>query len=152
MKKYLLIASIFMIFNASQLQAHCEIPCGIFDDAKRFDIIMEHARTIEKSMIKINELSNADDEDYHMITRWTVNKEKHAQEIQDIASVYFLAQRVKAPKSEEDRENYLKHLELLHQIIVAAMKTKQSTNVERVSKLREVTQKYKKHYFTKHTH
>ena len=32
--------------------AHCEIPCGIYDDQTRVQLIHEHIGTIEKAMTK----------------------------------------------------------------------------------------------------
>ena len=37
--------------------AHCEVPCGIYDDEARIKEIHEHLDTIEKAMKKIKELS-----------------------------------------------------------------------------------------------
>ena len=33
--------------------AHCEIPCGIYDDHLRIKLIAEHLTTVEKSMNRI---------------------------------------------------------------------------------------------------
>ena len=38
------------LFAASGVFAHCEIPCGIYGDDMRFEMMGEHIRTIEKSM------------------------------------------------------------------------------------------------------
>jgi nickel superoxide dismutase len=37
--------------------AHCEIPCGIYDDHARIHMILEHVTTIEKSMNQITAIS-----------------------------------------------------------------------------------------------
>lgn len=36
--------------------AHCQIPCGIYDDAARFKALAEHITTIEKSITEIGTL------------------------------------------------------------------------------------------------
>ncbi|MDY6953871.1 MAG: superoxide dismutase [Ni], partial [Thermodesulfobacteriota bacterium] len=41
------------LFVVSYASAHCEIPCGIYDDQMRIDMIAEHITTIEKSMKQI---------------------------------------------------------------------------------------------------
>ncbi len=154
-RKFLLWAALLVVFGVNQAQAHCEIPCGVYDDGARFTSLMEHVTTIEKSMKKIKELSAAAKPDYHTISRWTANKEKHANEIQHIASQYFLTQRVKAPgegSTEAAKEDYAKHTLFLHQILVAAMKTKQSLDLVHVKMLRDLTESYKAHYFKKHGH
>ncbi|MCI5043488.1 MAG: superoxide dismutase, Ni [Aquisalinus sp.] len=138
----------------SPAMAHCQIPCGIYDDKRQFDELEEHIRTIEKSMMEIDRLSAASPADYHMIARWTYNKEKHAQEIQDITHAYFLTQRVKTPASQSGSEwsDYVEHTTLLHQILVAAMKSKQTTDLQYVEKLRDLVASYEAHYFKDHNH
>lgn len=134
--------------------AHCEIPCGIYDDEARFKSMLEHATTIEKSMMEIDRLSNESPANYHMIARWTVNKEEHAQELQDIVSVYFLTQRVKTPDPDDSAAwaDYVEHTTLLHQLLVAAMKCKQTTDLANVEKVRDLVAEYKAHYFKDHGH
>ena len=141
-----------LLLVTSQAKAHCEIPCGIFDDAARFDTLEEHARTIEKAMVEINRLSASDTPDFHTIARWTATKEEHAKKVQQIVAIYFFAQRVKIPPAEADQADYIAHTTLLHRLMVAAMKTKQSTDVQRVEQLRDAVQAYKNHYFKQHGH
>ncbi len=155
MRKTILTTAAVLFLSSGSAMAHCEIPCGVFDDGARFDSIMEHATTIEKSMNEINKHSADEKPDYHTISRWTTNKEEHAKEVQHIASQYFLAQRVKVPgedASEDTKADYVRHTTLLHQIIVAAMKTKHGTDTAAVEKLRTLTEEYKAHYFKKHGH
>lgn len=157
MKFLFLLCTAVLTFSSisNKAQAHCEIPCGVFDDSARFDTILEHAFTIEKSMNSIKELNDQDKQDLHMIMRWTVNKEEHANKIQNIAAQYFLTQRVKVPgqdASEEQKQDYTKNLKLLHQIMVAAMKTKQTLDVSYVNQLRDLTEEYKTLYFKEHGH
>lgn len=155
MMKFIATFLVVLLAYLPQTSAHCEIPCGIFDDGARFEIMLEHATTIEKSMKKIQELESADKPSIHDISRWTVNKEKHAQLIQNDVAQYFLAQRVKTPKagaSEEDNRRYQESLTLLHKIIVAAMKTKQSTDTLKVNDLVTLIEKFEKLYFSPHEH
>ena len=74
--------------------AHCDIPCGVYDDTMRVKMIEEHTLTILKSMNYIS-MNQNDLEKQNQVTRWIINKEQHAQEIQDIVSEYFLTQRIK---------------------------------------------------------
>jgi nickel superoxide dismutase len=156
MKKILLpfILLSFVLVNQKSY-AHCEIPCGIYGDELRIAMLYEHFTTIEKAMNKIVELSNASEEDYMMITRWTIAKEEHAKEIQHVANQYFLTQRV-IPVEEDDAENYSKYqqqLMLLHHIIVYAMKAKQTTDVKYVGHLRTTLAQFEEVYFEgKHRH
>jgi nickel superoxide dismutase len=130
--------------------AHCQIPCGIFDDELRVLLLEEHIGTIEKSMNQIIALSNEDDEDYNQIVRWVINKEEHAVKIQDIVTDYFMAQRIKLPADGADeaaKKEYLNKLHLLHAIQVHAMKTKHGTDLGHIEALRSLTKKFRTAYF-----
>ena len=131
--------------------AHCEIPCGIYHDELRVHLIKEHIQTIEKSMKQIEEISKASPINYNQLVRWTTNKEDHANKIQEIVTQYFMTQRLKPSEGADDatREAYLKKLTLLHGMLVTAMKTKQSTDLEHVETLKKLTSKFHEAYFGK---
>jgi nickel superoxide dismutase len=147
--KYFGIAALFMIFLANKTFAHCEVPCGIFNDELRIALLYEHFTTIEKAMKQIEELSNAEEEDYMTITRWTITKEDHANKIQHEVTQYFITQRIKLPDTNEGPvyEKYVKELALLHQLIVYAMKAKQTTDQQYVEKLRTSLAAFEESYF-----
>ena len=152
MKRFALIALAlaFTLAAAISAGAHCQIPCGIYDDELRVQLIEEHITTVEKSMNQIIALGSAESTDYNQLVRWVGNKETHAQEIQDIVTAYFMAQRIKPPKNQDDEDEvnqYLHKLALLHHIQVHAMKAKQSTDLEQIETLRELVAKFRKAYF-----
>ena len=152
MRRFALIALAlaFTLAAAAPAAAHCQIPCGIYDDELRVQLIEEHITTVEKSMNQIIALGSAEKVDYNQLVRWVGNKEKHAQEIQDIVTAYFMAQRIKAPENHDDEKavnEYLHKLALLHAIQVHAMKAKQSTDLEQIETLRALVAKFRKAYF-----
>jgi nickel superoxide dismutase len=150
-KTLIAITIIGSLLAVSSAGAHCQVPCGIYDDEARVALIEEHITTIEKSMHQIVALGAEEKPNYNQVVRWVDTKEQHAQEIQDIVAAYFLAQRIKAPTetSGPERDAYHHRLELLHGIIVTAMKAKQSTDLEQVEKLRQQVAKFRKAYFGK---
>lgn len=155
--KNLLIAGLLtLIFSAVNLRsyAHCEIPCGIFEDTVRVELIKEHITTIEKSMKMIIELSNEESPDYNQIVRWVINKEDHANKIQKIVSQYFLHQRIKPvePENEELYEKYIERLTLLHDLSIYAMKAKQTTDLSYIKKLSRAIHDFEHAYFHTHDH
>jgi len=125
--------------------SHCEIPCGIYNDEMRFAMIEEHITTIEKAMKEIEHLSGHQPFNFNQIVRWVTNKEKHADEIQHIISQYFLTQRVKLVEKKDDKAHkiYLEHLSLCHEILICAMKTKQTTDLSNVEKLKSAVKVFK---------
>jgi len=132
----------FFLFLASYAAAHCEIPCGIYDDAMRITMITEHTATIEKSMNQIKELEQEKNHNSNQLIRWVMNKEKHADQLQEIVTQYFMTQRIKL-----DTKDYDKKLALLHQMLVYSMKCKQTTDLSHVNKLKELVKEFQSLYF-----
>jgi len=152
------LALVLVLAPAAPAAAHCQIPCGIYDDELRVQLIEEHITTIEKSMTQIVALSKANPVDYNQLVRWVNNKEEHAQKIQDIVTAYFMAQRIKMPADHSDEiamNEYIHKLALLHAIQVHAMKAKQSTDLGEVETLRKLVEQFRTAYFGeegKHAH
>jgi len=131
---------------------HCQVPCGIYGDKMRIDMLMEDAATIEKGMQSILELEKDPGTNANQLVRWVVNKDQHAQSIQDMVAAYWLAQRIKAPTEESGdagRDKYHKQLELMHGITVAAMKCKQTTDKANVDSMRTLALGFSETYFSK---
>ena len=85
----------------------------------------------------------------NQLVRWIQNKEDHAQEIVEIITAYFLQQRI-APVETSDKnkgEAYVKQLTLCHKMLIAAMKTKQTTDLQHVQQLRSLCEEFKTTYF-----
>lgn len=145
---FLLFVASIAFGVSSNAQAHCQIPCGIYDDARVFSELKQHVETIARSNKGLAEAKTM-----HDAARWTMNKEQHAQKIQDTAQSYFLAQRVKPlAKGAEGYEDYVMSTTGLHQIIVAAMKAKQSTLADSVDALSDAIEAYETHYWGLHGH
>ena len=122
--------------------AHCEIPCGIYDDELRIKLIGEHIDTIEKSIKQVLSLEKQSPVNYNQLVRWINNKEAHASEIQHIVSQYFMTQRIKV-----DAKAYARKISLLHQMLVQAMRCKQTTDLENVAMLRSLLNDFSSLYF-----
>jgi len=152
-RKKILLCGIFVlaILLASMAYSHCQIPCGIYGDKMRFDMITEHITTIEKSMKLIAELSEQGKPNMNQIVRWVRNKDEHADEMSHIISYYFMAQRVKLPPEDDVKayNEYVKKLTLLHRMLVYTMKAKQTTDLSNVEKLRALLTKFQEEYFGK---
>lgn len=148
-----MIASIMLLISVQSF-AHCEIPCGIYNDELRIALLKEHFTTIEKSMLKIEELQKAENIDYNQLVRWVNNKDEHANKVQEIVYQYFLNQRIKPVDSmNEEFAKYQKELTLLHQVLVYSMKTKQTTDLSFIKKLHATLEKFETSYFEgKHRH
>ena len=101
-------------------------------------------------MNEITKLGAASPVSYNQLVRWVMNKEDHAQKLQDIVTAYFMAQRIKPPADHDDEKamnEYLHKLALLHAIQIHAMKAKQSTDLGDITTLRELVAKFRLAYF-----
>ena len=148
-KKIILgVVLLSVIVFGSLAYSHCQIPCGIYDDETRFNMIAEHITTIEKSMKQIETLSAEDKPNMNQIVRWVNNKDVHADEMSNIITYYFMAQRIKPTTKDNTKEynEYIKKLTLLHEMLVYTMKTKQTTDLENVEKLRALFSRFREAY------
>ena len=91
------------------VHAHCQIPCGIYDDYARVQSMLEDADTVIKSTQSIEELSGSSDaQSLNQISRWVTNKEAHSQNIISTISDYFMTQRIK-PTQADYSKRLVKH-------------------------------------------
>jgi len=148
--KKLILGAFFLsaIIFGSLAYSHCQIPCGIYDDQARFNMIAEHITTIEKSMKLIEALSAEEKPNMNQIVRWVNNKDVHADEMSNIITYYFMAQRIKLPAEGDVKEynTYVKKLTLLHEMLVYTMRTKQTTELGNVDKLRALLSRFREAY------
>jgi nickel superoxide dismutase len=130
--------------------SHGQVPCGIYDDEMRLEMISEHIRTIERSMQQIEELSKAESPNANQIVRWVINKDEHADELVDIVTWYFMTQRVApVPGDSQEYQDYVRKLTLLHEMMFYSMKAKQSTDLEYVENLKGLLADFSKAYMGK---
>ena len=150
-KTVLMIVATFLVsLTASRALAHCQIPCGIYDDPARFSLMAEHITTIEKAMKTIIDLSSQEKPDYNQLVRWVQNKDQHADELSEIVTHYFMAQRIKPPMEpgEGAHKKYVEQITSLHQMLVYSMKAKQTTDVAHARRLAELARDYRKAYLS----
>jgi len=127
---------------------HCQVPCGIYGDKMRIDMLMEDCATIEKAMTTLQGMDVEESPSKNQMVRWVMTKEQHAQSIQDTVAAYWLAQRVKAPKDAAGADKYHAQLKSMHQITVAAMKCKQTTDKAHVEAVRRAASEFSAGYFS----
>jgi len=123
-------AAVFMTQAADQAVAHCQVPCGIYDDAARIAALQEDAATIAKAQAQLQTLvGKTDAQSFNQAARWVATKEAHASNVIKVVAEYFLTQKVKpvAPGT-EGYDAYLQKLANHHLVLNTAMKAKQSAD------------------------
>jgi nickel superoxide dismutase len=130
--------------SANAAIAHCEVPCGIYGDQRRFENMLEDQETIAKSIASMTELMPSLGDDIlsvNQAARWVATKESHATRIQQTIAQYFMTQRIKA-----DGERYQEKLTAAHAVMVAAMKCKQTADDANAKALRTAILKFHSAY------
>ena len=153
MKKfYNVFTLVLFLILSGGLYGHCQVPCGIYDDAVRVVQIEEDIATIRKAMSMIKGLSGKSDaQSINQMIRWVNTKESHADKIQETVSSYFLAQRIKPKKKgAAGRQKYVNQTLLLQQLIVAAMKCKQNVDQGRCEAASDLVVEFSVSYFDEH--
>ena len=135
---------IFTLFSLTLLpsppaDAHCQVPCGIYDDHARVQAMLEDVTTIAKAVNQIIALAaKKDAQSLNQAARWIATKEAHASRIIQTISAYFLTQKIK-PVSPKNKKAYAKYIQMLvdhHKVMTLAMKTKQNVKPALVAQLR----------------
>jgi nickel superoxide dismutase len=134
-----LAATLFLSVNATQeADAHCQVPCGVYDDGARIAQLTEDALTIKKACDFVNAFTEGEVTavGINQVGRWVQTKEDHASHIISVVSEYFLTQKVKTKaKGTAQYAAYLDSLAKHHAVMVAAMKTKQQVSSDAVHNL-----------------
>jgi len=126
MLRFMIIATVISVssFPMSQAKAHCQVPCGVYGDQRRFEQMLEDAVTIAKAVSQVEEMAEKDDlVSRNQTVRWVMTKETHASHTQKIVAEYFLTQRIKPTG-----DRYVAQLKAAHTVLIAAMKCKQTVD------------------------
>jgi hypothetical protein len=97
----------------------------------------------------INDLSGQAGQNMNQLVRWVNNKDQHADEFSHIVTYYFMAQRIKPAMDKKGAADYQNKLNLLHEMLVTAMKCKQTTDLKMPAELTALVDQFEEVYFTK---
>lgn len=128
----------WMVATPMELSAHCQVPCGIYDDHARIHAMEEDLATIAKAVTQLQEnASKTGAQSLNQRVRWIQTKEEHASRIINVVSKYFLTQKIKRidPSEKEAYKDYIDRLTACHGVLRKAMKTKQTVDHQAVREL-----------------
>ena len=138
-----------LLASSQPVRAHCEVPCGIFDDPARFKGMLEDASTIAKAMKQIQGLAGKTDaQSWNQAVRWIKAKEEHATRTMETIGQYFMAQRIKLPKAGDAgaQNRYIVLLTSAHKVTVLAMKCKQTVDPTSAEALKTAIELFQRLY------
>ena len=142
-KLMLLLLVAWTIGIPTEVAAHCQVPCGIYDDHARIHSMEEDVATIAKAVAQLQDNEGkADAQAFNQRVRWTQTKEQHASNIITVVSEYFLTQKIKPadPADKKAHKDYMERLAACHQVLRAAMKSKQTVDAGAVEALAQAVQ------------
>ncbi len=138
----LLLIACSSLIAAKPAFAHCQVPCGVYGDQRRFETMLEDTKTIAKAMGQISGLaSKTDGLSANQAGRWVMTKEDHASNTQKIIAEYFMTQRIKM-----DDPKYGQKLMAAHAVMVWAMKCKQTVDTANAKGLNDAILKFYEAY------
>lgn len=118
MKKMIFLCSFFVInLYFGEVGAHCQMPCGIYNDQMVYDKIDEYYKTMVKAVSALNDNKFTNLHDRNQFIRWVTQKDKQSDEMADVICTYFLMQKI--PPDDEDSFDLVKSAHKLLFLIVA---------------------------------
>jgi len=144
-------ATASLAITSTTTKNHCQVPCGIFDDHAMVAEVKQAASTIRKAMVQSQTLwsdkesSTKGVQTMNQVVRWINTKEEHCDKIIHVMSDYCLCQRVKREAFSADAD-YLLALQFHHEVMVAAMKAKQSMDIGACDALDHALSNFEKLY------
>ncbi len=74
---FVITTILLLLAISASVFAHCQVPCGIYGDKTRFDMLREHITTVEKFMLQIDKLSADVENNMNQLVRCVNNIDKH---------------------------------------------------------------------------
>jgi len=125
MKKLCTLLAALGIFSQVMLNAHCQMPCGIYHDEIAFDQIDQYIETMYKAISEINENKEQTPKDRTQLIRWVYQKEIQTDEAGALICTYFLQQKIKP-----DADDTTKKLICAHKLLFLLVQIKQNCDIK----------------------
>src|SRR6187401_3317671 len=95
LKRLFMLGVVGVTSWTGSLEAHCQMPCGIYHDDMVFDQVDQYIETMYKGISILNENKSATARDKCEFVRWVCLKEKASDETAQLLTSYFLQQKIK---------------------------------------------------------
>ena len=108
----------------SSLSAHCQMPCGIYNDQMVYDEVNQFYLTVFKAVKALENNKFQTDEDRNQYVRWVMTKERLCNEIATLLTTYFFQQKIMPIDDNRDMVNSL------HQLLFQLVAIKQNVDIK----------------------
>lgn len=129
--RFFILSSIFLMRTFS-LDAHCQMPCGIYHDDMIYDQIDQYVETMFKAIHELEENKFATPSERSQFVRWVMVKEKESDETARLLTTYFLQQKVKP-----DEPETAKRLAIIQKLLFLTVQIKQHIDIRCVKNFQE---------------
>lgn len=127
-----------LLMSSSSLNAHCQMPCGIYHDDMVYDQIDQYSETMYKGVSVMNDSKFQTPKERNEFTRWTIQKETASDETASLMVRYFLQQKIKPGEPDTP-----KRLESLHKLLFLLVAIKQNVDLSFVKEFTEEWERFK---------
>ena len=138
MFKAAILTSFLLGANPLTLTAHCQMPCGIYQDAMIYDLIDQYAETMVKAVTVMNQSKFETVRERNEFMRWVMEKEKESNDTSQLITTFFMQQKIKP--GEPDTQ---KRIEAAHKLLCLIVAIKQNADVKIVESFTEEWGKFK---------
>ena len=137
-KKMILLGLLATLWTGSNLEGHCQMPCGIYHDDMVFDQIDQYVETMYKGMTVVNDSKFSTVKERNETIRWICLKENASDAASEIMTTYFLQQKIKPGEADT-----AKKLESAHKLLFLIVGIKQNTDRQMVLNFSDEWEKFK---------
>ncbi len=126
MKKFISTSALALalITPFVHVEAHCQMPCGIYHDDMVYDRIDQYVETMVKAVSMLNKNDFSSPFESNRFVRWVIEKENASDEAASIILKFFLQQKIKP-----DEPDTAKRLESAHKLLFLLVAIKQNSDV-----------------------
>lgn len=119
------------------LSAHCQMPCGIYNDQMVYDRVTEYYLTMYKAVkaLEHNPMKTVDD--FNTLVRWVMTKERLSDEIAELLSSYFLQQKIKPLDAN------VQLVQSIHRLLCQVVVIKQNVDIKLVEEFNKEWEHFK---------
>lgn len=115
---------LFFTLFLSGLSAHCQMPCGIYNDQMVYDQINQFYLTVFKAVKNMEALKADSLEDRNKFVRWVITKDRLCDETAELITKFFLQQKIQPI---DDNVDLLKSL---HKLLFLLVAIKQNVDIK----------------------
>lgn len=138
LKRLFMLGVVGMIACTSALEAHCQMPCGIYHDDMVFDQVDQYVETMYKGISILNENKSGTVKDKNEFVRWVILKEKASDETAQLLTTYFLQQKIKPGEADTAQR-----LASVHKLMFNLVLIKQNVDLKFVESFADEWEKFK---------